>query len=59
MMQPMMQRPGMAVAELARAGSRYGTAFVGNGSWSVRSCFITPNTDHKATSPGRSPVIPW
>ena len=54
----LMQRPGMAVADLARAGSRYGTAFVGNGSWSIRSCVITPNTDHKAKSPGRSPVVP-
>jgi hypothetical protein len=57
-MQRLMQRPGMAVADLARAGSRYGTAFVGIASWSIRSCAMTPNTDHKAKSPGRSPVIP-
>jgi hypothetical protein len=56
-MQRLMQRPEMAVAEAARAHALYGTAFVGNGSWSIRSCFITPNTDHKAQSPGRSPVI--
>jgi hypothetical protein len=48
----------MAAADLARAGARYGTAFVGIGSWSIRSCVMTPNTDHKAKSPGRSPVIP-
>jgi hypothetical protein len=48
----------MAVADVARVRSRYGTAFVGSGSWSIRSCAITPNTDHKAKSPGRSPVIP-
>jgi hypothetical protein len=57
-MQRLMQRPGMAVADVARARSRYGTAFVGSGSWSIRSCVMTPNTDHKAKSPGRSPVIP-
>jgi hypothetical protein len=48
----------MAVADLARAGSRDGTAFVGNGSWSIRSYVMAPTTDHKAKSPGRSPVIP-
>jgi hypothetical protein len=58
-MQRSMQRHHMAVAVGARAHAMYGNGLVGNASWSIRSCFVAPTTDHKATSPGRSEVIPW
>jgi len=58
-MQRLMQRQTMAVAEAARARAVYGTGLVGTGSWSIRSCFVAPTTDHKANGPGRSEVILW
>jgi hypothetical protein len=58
-MQRTMQRHEMAVAPAARAHAGYGNALVGFGSWSIRSCFTVPTTDHKALSPERPEVIPW
>ena len=59
-MHGLMQRHEMAVVhQPARAHASYGNGLVGNAAWSIRSCFIAPTTDHKAKSPGRSPVIPW
>jgi hypothetical protein len=58
-MQRTTQRHHMAVADAARARAMYGNGLVGFASWSIRSCFVAPTTDHKAKSPGRSEVIPW
>ncbi|MEX1009165.1 MAG: hypothetical protein WD271_15175 [Acidimicrobiia bacterium] len=58
-MQRTMQCHAMAVAPAARAHAGYGNGLVGFGSWSIRSCFTVPTTDHKAKSPERPEVIPW
>ena len=58
-MQPQMQHHATHVAGAARARVAYGNGLMALGSWSIRSCFTVPTTDHKAMSPGRSEVIPW
>jgi hypothetical protein len=57
-MQWLMQRPEMAVADATRAHAASGNGLVSFASWSIRYCAVAPTTDHKAMSPGRSPVIP-
>jgi hypothetical protein len=57
-MQRPAQRHDLAPAAAARAFSGYGNGCVAFGSWSMGTDLVIPTT-HKATSPGRSEVIPW
>ena len=52
------QRYGTAAAATSRVreASRFG--LMANGSWSIRSCFVMPTTDHKHVPPRRLTVIP-
>jgi hypothetical protein len=57
-MNALAQRHGTAAlaAPRAREAARF-EGLMANGSWSIRSCFVVPTTDHKY-EPRRLTVIP-